>query len=203
MFKVKSKLAAGIYLLCIILLTLVFLPLHQTSAQYQDVYISKPYPVTIPPHATITQLVKAGNYDSWSDSTITDKHFPIPDTNREVKINLFLVHYHDYDSRFSPNGLKRTSGKTIMPIVKDLKSRGFRPAKIAEILAFGSQHPDIRPRFIIALGSSWSDSSNCHQVLVIGKVNNRNSLYLHEFGGIWECRYNSLFTFLVAPIKKE
>ena len=121
-------------------------------------------------------MIEAGQYD-WTNSDITEKHFPIEGSGT-VEVDIELVHY---GRDMSTNA-----------VLKDLDSRGLRPAKIEELLALGAAKPELQREFpIIALGSVWrhlSGDRNCPYLLRYGSKRN---LYLYwidnDFAGV--CRF--------------
>jgi len=92
---------------------------------------------------TVAEMIKAGKY-VWYNDDITIEHFPVK-SNGQVELNIELVRCDE--------GMKSND------VIKDLDRRGFRPATLHELLAFGAQYPDVQRDFqIVALGSTWSNS---------------------------------------------
>ena len=100
------------------------------------------YPVTIDYTQTFWQMIVAGRYD-WRNSDISEKHFSVKGEG-VVERTLELVHY----------------GKNMTPMaaLEAIERKGYRPATIEELLAFGATYPDLPQDFpIIALGAVWED----------------------------------------------
>lgn len=89
---------------------------------------------------SLTEMIRAGNYDAVERNIDAD-HFPIKDQGK-IGLDIELIHYGKY--MFGDD------------IIRDLNSRGLRPATLPELLAFGSAYPNKQREFpIMALGSLW------------------------------------------------
>lgn len=122
------------------------------------------------------QMIAAGKYD-WVNPDITQEHFPFQGQNRQQK-EVTLFHF------------KRTmsSEDAISEIVK----RGFQPANIEDLLALGSQYPDLQTQFVIgALGSVWQAPDGHRKVPCIGWGGWGRYLHLRWFESDWgeDCRF--------------
>jgi hypothetical protein len=97
----------------------------------------KLYPVTIDYGMSKEEMIRAGDYDHVSCSI---KEGCIVSGNGVVMRDFELVHVGDLT--------------TITKRSAYLESHGLRPARIAELLAFGATFPEIQREFpIVALGS--------------------------------------------------
>lgn len=88
---------------------------------------------------SLKEMIRRGNYD-WTNEDITAKRFEVTG-NGEQELWIELLHY----------------GKdmTTDAVLADMDQRGYRPAKIEELLALGVQHPDEQRKYPIpGLGSS-------------------------------------------------
>jgi len=141
------------------------------------------YPIIVDYSMTLAEMIEAGKYDNWTNFTIDPDFLPIKDTGR-VELNIELV---KYDEPMNSND-----------IIKDLDRRGLRPVTVSELLAFGTQHPDVQREFpIIALGSSWRRCGGFIfntwfvQSLDADKKDNGRELSLEPWKGTWKtfCRF--------------
>lgn len=88
--------------------------------------------------------IEIGQYD-WFEAEINEEHFPLRDSGT-VEVLFELVHF----------GRSMSTDDAL----KDLDQRGFRPATIDELLAFGADPStrDLQRKIdIVALGSFWQD----------------------------------------------
>lgn len=84
---------------------------------------------------------RAGQYD-WFNPEINSLHFPA-ERKGTVEVVMEIIQYDKEQTE--PD-----------EVIRDLNSRGMRPATIAELLAFGAAYPDMQRKFpIVALGSVW------------------------------------------------
>ncbi|MDD5290151.1 MAG: hypothetical protein PHT40_03075 [Patescibacteria group bacterium] len=134
------------------------------EGKFGDMTIGDVYTITIPNGSTVNSLIKAGKYD-WSDSVITDDHFPIR-LELGKSTDLVLVHY-DRDM-------------SNQAVLNDLKLRGLRPAEPAELLMFGFIYPEKQREFpVVALGSPWRNAYGYHCVLFLDRHDGRRRLGLY------------------------
>lgn len=134
------------------------------------------YPITINYGLSLAEMIKVGKYDSVN-SDITEKHFPVngKGTNEVVTE---LVHFN----RFIESD----------EVIQELDKRGFRPATIEELLAFGTKYPEMQKQFsIVALGSFWQHLGRRHIPFLWCDSNERH-LYLHWFEYRWRGNYRFL-----------
>jgi len=124
---------------------------------------------------TIKQLL-ADNKFEWTDSNITDEHFPI---EKELSTDgAVLGKYEEYISTEA--------------VLADLHKRGRRAATVAELLMYSLENPDILKReWIVALGQVWND-----KVLVLGEFDGRRGAGLALVADDWR----AYFRFLSFPL---
>jgi hypothetical protein len=102
------------------------------------------YPIIVDYGKSVEEMVAAGQYD-WEDGDITSKNFRKSGTG-VVAVSTELVCLDKSISR-------------PMSMVAHLKANGFRPATLAELLAFGATYPETQRQFpVVALGSSRYNS---------------------------------------------
>ena len=96
--------------------------------------------LTVDFNRSVEDGIKAGKYD-WKSDGITSEHFSSQETGMaEVAVELF---------HFSKD--METEG-----VLKEMEKKGYRPATLKELLAFGEKYPDLQRKFpIIAFGSVW------------------------------------------------
>lgn len=125
---------------------------------------------------TLSDMIASGHYD-WVNSDITKEHFPITG-NGTVDLTPELIHF----------------GKSMGTdnVLKDLDSRGLRPATLSELLAFGAKFPEKQREFpIIGLGSVWTFSDGHRRVpfLCEDVALRELSLYWDDGGWIGDGRF--------------
>jgi hypothetical protein len=127
---------------------------------------------------SLAKMIEAGNYD-WVHSNITDKHFPVKGSGL-VGLATEIIYYGKHVSSSD--------------IIKDLDSRGLRPATLAELAAFGEIYPDKQREFsIAALGSVWHRDDNGHDyVACLYSDAPYRSLNLSHWDGLWQSEYRFL-----------
>lgn len=126
----------------------------------------------------VKEMIKAGKYD-WTNSKITERHFPLPTELSGKKISVFGKLFH-----FNRNISSEDA-------IKEMDKAGYRPATLPELLVLGEVKPDLQRQFsIIALGSVWRDALNLRSVpglnvpgLDVG--GNGRELNLGWFSGDW------------------
>ena len=91
---------------------------------------------------SVEEMVTAGRYDRVN-SDISSEHFPHDRGRGRSEVGAELVHLNRYFA----------SGDEVL---RELDRRGYRPANLAEGLAFGAAYPDEQRKYPIAiLGSVW------------------------------------------------
>ena len=87
--------------------------------------------------------IKAGRYD-YTNPHITSINFKTEKTERKGKADL-VIELVRFNRMISTDDALR-----------ELDGRGYRPAELRELLAFGEKYPDVQRKFpIVALGSVW------------------------------------------------
>lgn len=134
--------------------------------------MGKIFPVTADYDLSLTEMIAAGKYD-WVDGDITADHFSIGGGLVEVSVGVELVH------------LNHVVGSEDVPD-DELDRAGFRPASLAELLAFGARYPEEQRKFpIFALGSGWQDCDGCRNVPVLWSRSGERLLGLAWFESRW------------------
>lgn len=98
------------------------------------------YPVVVDYGLSVERAIELGHYDSVN-SDINSRNFPNRrDGTEDVVIELVILH----QVISTENALR------------ELDERGYRPANLRELLAFGQKYPDAERDFpVAALGSNW------------------------------------------------
>ena len=138
--------------------------------------IGPTYPVTVNYGLSLEEMIAAGRYN-WKNGDITAEHFPMNgDGTKEVVTE--LIHFNNYTE----------SDKAL----RELDRRGFRPATIEELLAFGAKYPELQRQFpIVALGSIWRHLSDRY-VPYLWSFTSGRYLRLYWFGVRWSVYYRFL-----------
>lgn len=139
------------------------------------------YKVLLDYGQTLQQMIANGKYN-YANSNITSGNFPMTGNGKQEVI-VELVHY----------------GRDMATddVLKDLESKGMRPAILPELLAFGATNPEKQREFpIIALGSVWHDRGGDRSVPYLGRDGSRRELNLGWGDGRWgdgrwddDCRF--------------
>lgn len=119
---------------------------------------------------SLEEMIEAGRYGTVDDD-ITSDHFLITGSGqKEVEITLFCF-----------NRLISSTS-----VITEMKKEGFRPADPPELLALGTEHPELQTQFtIVALGFSQRVRGE-RNVLYLDRDLRRRSLGLALFdGGDW------------------
>jgi hypothetical protein len=131
-------------------------------------------------------MIIAGGYDEVS-SVITEKNFPVA-RDQATDICFALLEFCDFDGFV-------TTGRTKEEITK----LRYRPAFMAEFLAFNSLHPEARVRSpIAALGTSWQ--KNEHSLIFVPcalrRPDRKDKLFVRSLDAPW----NSLWSFAAVSL---
>jgi len=119
----------------------------------------------------LMEMIRAGKYD-YVNSDIIAKHFPVKGKDI-LPVELELVHLNKYISSDDA--------------IAEIKQRGFRPAKIEELLAFGEKYPEEQRKYpIVALGSVWRSWRGIRDVPYLGGRGDGRGLSLDCFGYDWD-----------------
>ncbi len=133
------------------------------------------YEILVDHTLSLRELITLGNYD-WVNENITEKNFPREGSGK-VSLKAELLHF----------------GRNISSenVITEMKKLGYRPATIWELLAFGTQNPELQRQFpIVALGSICVLSGYRLVPLLHGGGSGR-FLGLRWFDGGWggSCRF--------------
>jgi hypothetical protein len=134
------------------------------------------YKVVVNYGQSLKEMIVAGKYD-WANEDINADHFPIQGSGQQDVV-IELVHY----------GRNMSTDD----VLKDLESKGMRPAILLELLAFGVTYPEKQREFpIFALGSVWQDSSGFRSVPCLIGGGSERGLFLGWSDGGWSggCRF--------------
>ena len=142
------------------------------------------YRVVVDYERSLAQMITAGKYD-YANSDITAQNFPIqgsgPSTGSgqaKQEVVVELVHYgRDMETD---------------AVLKDLESKGMRPATLPELLSFGSTNPEKQREFpIIALGSVWRHRIGNRRVAYLDRWVAKRKLNLSWIDVGWHdgCRF--------------
>ena len=147
---------------------------NQTKEKTDEITLTVDY------SRTVQEMINVGNY-GWTNSDITEKHFPLPTelNGKQVSVSTKLFHFN-----------RSISSKDA---ISEMDKGGFRPATLAELLALGKAHPELQKEFpIVALGSVWRDASDDRLVPVLSFGGSRRRLGLNWFDSDWLVRYRFL-----------
>lgn len=125
---------------------------------------------------TLDAMIAAGRYD-WKNDDITAKHFPVQGEG-QAEVEITLVHI----------GRDMSTDN----VLKELDTRGLRPAKIEELLALGASQPELQRQFpIIALGSIGRCPHGRRRVAYLGRDGAKRCLRLLWCEDVWRgiCRF--------------
>lgn len=133
----------------------------------------------------IEQMVNAGHYDGI-DIRINGENFPLNRTGVvDIKLGITRFNYRIYSDS----------------LLSSFTRRGYRPANIAELLAFGASYPSLQFQFwIVALGSLWIYPANEIILLPLDCYPRLSGHRGHRFLGIeedkgsWQPYYRFLIT---------
>ena len=137
------------------------------------------YPVIIDYSQSLKQMIAAAMLDSVH-SDINDKNFPI--MKEGIVETTFMLERFDHPVRTTD-------------AVGLLDKKGFRPATIVDLIAFGTIYPDVQEEFgVVAVGTLW-DPGNVHHsydVPYLSHSNHGRSLSLFRSAPRWKERYRFL-----------
>ncbi len=126
---------------------------------------------------SLDAMVEAGRYD-YANRDITADHFP-PTGSGTTEEEAVLVPFDRFIS--TETGLA------------ELDRLGLRPGGIAELLAFGEQHPEVQRQFpIIELASVWSDRFGLRLAAYLHGDAFERRLLLYWCGYVWFASYRFL-----------
>jgi len=129
------------------------------------------YPLSVDYDLSVENAVKLGQYN-WTNGDITGKNFP---TTRTGKVEV-VVELIRFNCAISTKDAQR-----------ELDQRGYRPAELHELLAFGEKYPEVQHEFpVVALGSVWQSRSGDRLVPYLRRHGSRRHLYLYWVGYDWD-----------------
>jgi len=124
---------------------------------------------------TLEQMIALGQYD-WKNDDITSARFLVKGEGKN-EVVAEIVKYE--------------SGMSSEAVLADLDKKGFRPATIEELLAFGAAFLELQRKFpIVALGSVASIGGYRYVAYLHGS-DSRRGLRLNWFDSVWYavCRF--------------
>ena len=134
------------------------------------------YKVLVDYEQTLQQMIANGKYD-YVNSDINQSNFPVSGNGKQ-EVVVELVHYgRDMETD---------------DVLKDLESKGMRPAILPELLAFGATHTEKQREFpIVALGSVWRGRDGGRRVPCLGRCGSGRWLRLYWDDEGWGdgCRF--------------
>ena len=134
------------------------------------------YPLSVDYDLSVENAVKLGQYN-WTNGDITGKNFP---TTRTGKVEV-VVELIRFNCAISTKDAQR-----------ELDQRGYRPAELHELLAFGEKYPELQRQFpIVALGSVWQGRDGDRDVPCLVGDGSGRGLDLGWVGDDWceVCRF--------------
>lgn len=140
-----------------------------------ETYITTPYRL-MTDESSISDLLKAGNYD-WSNDRITDQNFPATEHDTIGEKDAALFHF---DRNISSEDA-----------IAGMKTEGYRPATMRELLTFGKENPEVQRKFpIVALGQVVALVGGRHVGDLVRDGSGRHA-GLFYFDGDWSvvCRF--------------
>lgn len=125
---------------------------------------------------SLADMIAAGKYD-FANSDINADNFPIQGSGQQDVV-VELVHFgRDIESN---------------DVLRELDTRGLRPAILPELLAFGTAYPEKQREFpIIVLGSVWQDRGGRRDVACLSRRGSERDLGLSWLDDRWggHCRF--------------
>lgn len=98
------------------------------------------YRIVVQYDQTIESAVRSGGY-GWAHSEITSEYFPKTESGRQ-QLDLVIIPIARHED--------------VQSLVSGLRGRGYRPASLRELLAFGEQYPDVQKESaLIGFGTAW------------------------------------------------
>ncbi len=145
---------------------------EEFARQLVEIAIARPsYDVVVDYSCTLAEMIETGKYD-WVNDNITTEHFAVEgDDKHEVVVTLF--HFNRYIE--------------LDEVIAEMEKQGFRQVNIAELLAFGEQHPEVQRDFpIVGLGSVWRrPNGHCYVPCLSGRWAGERRLPLDWLGSGW------------------
>ena len=127
------------------------------------------YPITVAYGLSLGAMVETGRY-AFVNPEITEKHFPVG--AGEMNVETVLLHLNRYASDEE--------------VLGEMNRLGLRPATTAELLAFGSQHPETQREFrVVAFESNFVDHHGNPCVMYLWGTPACRGLNLRRHDGVW------------------
>lgn len=144
----------------------------------QNVHINSSFNITVDYSHSLEEMIKSGGYD-YINSYIIEKNFSL--NGRGIhKFSAVIFHFENVS--MSPDA-----------IIVEMNKRGYRPAKIEELLAVGKNHPNIQRKFpIVAMGSIWKRTLVRRRVSYLGGSDENRILSIYRFNVGWRSVYRFL-----------
>ncbi|MFP4514561.1 MAG: hypothetical protein ACLFNO_00980 [Parcubacteria group bacterium] len=152
-----------------------------TAVENMKVTKDKEFKLTVDYSRSLEEMIKVCAFD-WIDRDIKEKYFPLPVELLGQKVSVCAKLFH-FD-RFM-------SSESVIDKINKTDSR-FRPATLAEQLAFAESYPELQKSFpIIALGSAWRVTRSSSRVVAIDFDDHGRELGTSRLEGIWQpfCRF--------------
>ncbi|MBU2539652.1 hypothetical protein KJ786_00610 [Patescibacteria group bacterium] len=128
------------------------------------------YNLTVDRTKTLAEMIKAGKYDCVN-SDITQEHFPVVGSGKEEKEFILF----DFKRNISSDDA-----------IAEMSQAGCEPGDIADLLALGSDQPELQRQFpIVALKSSWRVPGGCLLVPCLCSLADDRRVPLRSFGSAW------------------
>lgn len=138
-----------------------------------NVSVSETFPVVIDYEKSLQAMIRAGRYD-WTNSDITEKHFPV--ASGPIEISMELVHFD--------------RAMTSEEVLAELDRKGLRPATLPELLAFGAKYPEKQREFpVVALASVWRNWVAGRRVPYLWSLADGRGLDLDWLDSGWDEHY--------------
>lgn len=136
------------------------------------------FPVEVDYSRSLKEMISAGKYE-WAHSDIIEEHFPIFGQDK-YKVDLELIHFNKVINSDE--------------VLAELKKRGYRPATLPELLAFGAKYPDEPGWYpIVALGSVWLGWRYYYEVPYLWSSDRiKRYLFLSRLEDVWPGFYRFL-----------
>lgn len=135
--------------------------------------------LTIDYTRNLKDVIVAGYYD-YVNKSITEASFPLgveEQSKKELIMKLFCFNRYVKSEE----------------AIREMDGKGYRPATLRELLAFGEKYPELQRQFpIVALGSVWTGPDRVSCVPMLRGDSAHRDLFLHCLGGIWDSDYRFL-----------
>lgn len=129
------------------------------------------YHVEVDYSKTLEQMIEEAQFD-YINSGITSEHFHVNGEGRTVG-KMVLFSYPD--------------NRNTEDIIDDIRARGYRPAKIEELVALATKYPTLQQKGnpIIGFGTMWSRAENERVVPVLRGGDQDRNMHLLRINNKW------------------